>query len=284
MQPATSTRRERRRAQRRSAATPCRTVANPPVRTRGNDRLARLDLDSRGEFAAQPCDRPDAESEAKPHHDESASEQRQRRRRLRQRRGDRRADGHAQRQRDQDASPAISVATTHALDALAYPDAQFQQRPRREGETDRERHAAVRGYSHRRASPSQASWRCGVGRPHRPARCSFCLLAQASRCVSGRRSRPPVPSWRSRRGPTARTSTASPPRVAVSRRVLLERGQHAPERTRCTLDAPRLHVEQVWRQIRLDRSAPGWIRTNDLRIRSALLTFARVTRRRPLPC
>ena len=145
MQPATPTRCERAEPS-RDHQQPVYDGWEPTCTGLWNDRLARIDLDGRTEVAAQRSDRPDTKSEAEPHHGESSCFQRRRRRqRQPQRCGERRADCHGQRQRDQDACPAIAVATTLALDALAYPDAQFQHRPRREGEIDHERHGAMGG-------------------------------------------------------------------------------------------------------------------------------------------
>jgi len=90
-------------------------------------------------------DRPDAQRESQPHHDHSDGPREHRQphrsnlRACREGEGDRRAEG----QRDQHARGAITVATTLALNALAHPDSDFEQHPRREGEIHQTRHRSA---------------------------------------------------------------------------------------------------------------------------------------------
>jgi hypothetical protein len=123
-------------------------VANPPVGTAGDDGLAGLDLDGGAKGAAQRRDRPDTQGESGPHHDDSRHPQRlwhpQRRRHRASAEGC--DDRCAERHYDQDARGAIPVRTALALNALAHPHADFDQRPRHERQIRQGRHGALPEY------------------------------------------------------------------------------------------------------------------------------------------
>ena len=120
-------------------------VADPPIPTRRDDGLLGVDFDRGPKRASEGHDRPDPQRESQPHHDHSDGPREHRQphrgnlRACREGEGDRRAE----RQRDPHARGAIAVATTLALNALAHPDSDFEQHPRREGEIHQTRHRSA---------------------------------------------------------------------------------------------------------------------------------------------
>jgi hypothetical protein len=130
-------------------------VANPPIGTAGNHGLAGLDLHGGAKAATQRGDRPDAQGESQPHHDDSGHPQRPGHSQLRRHRAS--PEGHddrcAERHCDQDARAAIPGSTALALNALAHPDADLDERPGCKSQVRHSRHGAVEVSAGRRVRP-----------------------------------------------------------------------------------------------------------------------------------